>query len=191
VINPGAAVGGALGAGTLESILATPASPAAALLGLVAYDLSWALIKSAFLLVAGALLGVELHVAGLPTAMLAIVFLLLCHLGLGFGAAALVLAFRTAGPLPPAIITASTLLGGVYYSTSVIPSWLHHLSTWVPLTYSLRALRRGLLLGESPIVVAGDLARAGGFAAAGMGLGFLAMRLALRHARRAGLLTRE
>jgi ABC-type multidrug transport system permease subunit len=103
----------------------------------------------------------------------------------------MVLAFRTAGPLPPAIITASTLLGGVYYSTSVIPSWLQQLSSWIPLTYSLRALRRGLLLGESPAAVAGDLAHAALFAAAGMALGLGSLAIALRHARHAGLLTRD
>jgi ABC-2 type transport system permease protein len=191
VINPPSAAGGALGAGTLESILVTPAHPTLAFVGLVGYDLSWALLRALFLLVTGSLLGMHLVGSGAVTAALAVILMMTCHLGLGLAATALVLAFRTAGPIPPAIITASTLLGGVYYSTSVIPSWLQQLSAWVPLTYSLRALRRGLLLGESPMAVATDLGYAALFAVAGLSLGVTALSLALRHARHAGLLTRD
>ena len=41
-----------------------------------------------------------------------------------------------------------SLLGGVYYSTSVIPEVVRPLASVVPLTYGLRALRRTLLSGE-------------------------------------------
>jgi ABC-2 type transport system permease protein len=191
VINPSTAASGALGAGTLESILATPANRTLAFVGLVGYDLSWALLRALFLLVAGSLLGLQLVGGGIVTAALAVILMVACHLGLGLAMTALVLAFRTAGPIPPALITASTLLGGVYYSTTVIPSWLQQLSGWVPLTYSLRALRRGLMLGEPPAAAATDLGYAAMFAVAGLSLGVGALALALRHARHAGLLTRD
>lgn len=191
VTGPHAAVSGALGAGILESILATPARPILALVGLVGYDLSWALIRAFFLLVMGIVLGMHFVGSGALTAILALLFLVACHLGLGIGLTAMVLAFRTTGPVPAGILAASTLLGGVYYSTSVIPSWLSQVSSWVPLTYSLRAMRRGLLLGESPVAVARDLGISALFAAAGLALGFGVLTLALRHARRAGLLTRD
>ena len=41
------------------------------------------------------------------------------------------------------MLAASTLLGGVYYPTTVIPSWLASASEFVPLGYGLRALRQG------------------------------------------------
>jgi len=191
VMSPAAAVGGAIGAGTLESILATPVTPVVAITGLVGYDLSWALLRALFLLVMGAFLGAHIVGSGVLTALVAGVFLVACHLGLGLALTAMILAFRTTGPIPQGIITASTLLGGVYYSTTVIPSWLGQVSSWVPLTWSLRAMRRGLLLGESPVLVAGDLAMSALFALLGLSIGVLTLTLALRHARRAGLLTRD
>jgi ABC-2 type transport system permease protein len=191
LLAPQAAVGGAIGAGTLESVLATPAPPAAAFLGLVGYDLSWAGVRALVVLAAGLALGMPLLAAGLLSALLAAALLAVCHLGLGFAAAALVVAFRTAGPIPSGLLTVSTLLGGAYYSTTVIPSWLGDAARAVPMTYGLRAMRRGLLLGASPAEVAGDLAATLAFAVAGAAIGVTAMRLALRHARRAGLLGRE
>lgn len=191
VMSPGAALTGAIGSGTLESVLVTPAHPFGVFLGLVGYDLSWAAIKAAFVIVMGTIFGLTVLAPGLATAAVAVVLMLVCHLGLGFGLAAMVVAFRTSGPLGPAILTASTLLGGVYYSTTVIPSWIQQLSAWVPLTYSLRAMRRGLLEGETLAAAAPDLMRASAFAVAGAAIGMISMSLALRHARRAGLLGRE
>lgn len=191
VMGPSTAVSGAIGAGTLESILATPVHPVPAICGLVGYDLSWAMLRAMFLLVMGSILGMRFMGTGALTALLAAALLVACHLGLGLALSAMILAFRTTGPVPQGIITASTLLGGVYYSTSVIPSWLGHLSGWVPLTWSLRAMRRGILLGESPAAAVEDLGMAALFALLGMTFGMVTLTLALRHARRAGLLTRD
>ena len=101
---------------------------------------------------------------------------------------ALLLLTRTTGPLPNAVLVMSMFLGGVYYPTHVIPSWLHSLSTVVPLTYGLRATRQ-LLSTEAPVAAVGDdLVRLLGLGTALLIGSMLVLHLALRHARRAGSL---
>jgi ABC-2 type transport system permease protein len=51
----------------------------------------------------------------------------------------------------------SSLLGGVYYPTHIVPSWLEHISGIIPLTYGLRALRHVLLEGASLMSVRTDV----------------------------------
>jgi ABC-type multidrug transport system permease subunit len=88
----------------------------------------------------------------------------------------------------PAALTASALLGGVYYPTHVIPSWLEHLSTLVPLAPALRIVRRLLLQGAPVMDVRTDVALLAAQAAVLAAVGTLVLGTALRHARRAGTL---
>jgi hypothetical protein len=68
----------------------------------------------------------------------------------------------------------------------VIPSWIEHLSAAIPLTYALRALRRGLFQGAPLVELAGDVFVLLGLTALFAASALLAFRVALRHARRAG-----
>ena len=80
------------------------------------------------------------------------------------------------------------LLGGVYYPTQVIPSWIQYISHALPLTYGLRAIRGTLLEGMPFHQVLGDVVILAGFT---LGLALLSawlFALALRYARRAGTL---
>jgi ABC-2 type transport system permease protein len=96
--------------------------------------------------------------------------------------------FRTTGPLPKAVIGLSGFLGGVYYPTHIIPSWLHSISAALPLTYGLRALRRVLLEGAPLRSVAADVAILAAFAVVLCALAMLTFTLALRDAKRTGSL---
>src|SRR5690606_34752885 len=98
------------------------------------------------------------------------------------------IAFRTAGPLAHGVLFASTMLGGIYYPTRVIPSWIQDLSSLIPLTYGLQALRRILLEGAPLVAVAEELGILVVFIVVLMSGGALALWLALRYARRAGTL---
>lgn len=184
---PGAVASG-IRSGTLEALLATPARLPALLGGMVAYDLAWAAVRAAVLMGAGIALGAGVAWAKALTALAILALLVAAHLPIGVLGAALVLAFRTPGPLPRAVLTASVLLGGVYYPTGVVPGGLERLTALVPLTYGLRALRRTLLDGASASAVANDVAV---LAAFGAGLGLASawvFAAALAHARRAGTL---
>lgn len=185
---PGA-LGGSLGSGTLEALLVTRTPLPVILAGMAGYPLAQSLLRALLLLAGGAVAGVEVRWTALPAAGAVVVLLVGAYAGIGLLPAALVLVFRTAGPLATAVIALSSLLGGVYYSTSVIPAWLQQLSALVPLSYALRPLRRLLLGGEPFAAVAGDVGMLALFAVTLLATGALAFGAALRYARRAGTLS--
>jgi ABC-2 type transport system permease protein len=189
VINslPGA-LAGAIGSGTLESLFATPARRSAILGGMVAYPVLWSLVRVLLVLVAATLLGAGLHWDQLGATALVLALTLLVHAPFGLFAAALFLMFRTTAALPAGVLTLSSLLGGVYYPTSVIPSWLGSIADAVPLTYGLRAMRRTFLEGESLLASGSDIVALLAFAAVLVPASLLAFSMALRHARRRGSL---
>lgn len=182
---------GSIGSGTFESFLVTRTPLPVLLAGLAAYPLVQALLR-ALLVVAGAIvLGVRIEPTALPVVGVIMLLMVGAYASIGLVAAALVLIFRTSGPLITAVVAGSSLLGGVYYSTTAIPGWLQSLSAIVPLTYALRATRRLLLAGAPLESVAADVGTLALIAAVGLTLGSVIFAAALRHARRAGTLSQH
>ncbi len=184
---PGA-IGGGIASGTLEAILATPAPLSRVLLGLIGFDLMWAVIRALCLIALSAVLGVHYRLAGFPVALLGLFLTVAAYFGVSLALAAMILVFRTIGPLGSGLLAASGLLGGAYYSTSVIPSWIQQLSVVVPLTYGLRVIRKAILAGDPLSAMGTDLT------ALAIGSGILLLvggtlfAAALRHARGQGSL---
>ena len=183
------ALGAAIGRGTLEAFLATPTSPAVIFSGMSAYSVLWALVRGAVLLATGVALGVHIVWGNSLTSAFILGLLLLAHAGVGLIGGSLLLCFRTTGPLLSGVLTVSAFLGGVYYPTHVIPSWLQQVSKVLPLTYDLRALRQSALRGEPFAAVSGDVAMLAAQTGVLLAIGSLAMAVALRHARRTGTLS--
>jgi ABC-2 type transport system permease protein len=152
------------------------------------FPLLWAGVRGAILLVALALLEGPVHWAGFPLALVATLVTVLAYAGVGLMAAALILAFRTAGPLVQAVMAVSSLLGGVYYSTTVIPEPFDVLPLFIPLTYGLRLVRRTLLEGTPLSGLVGDSLALGILTLGLLALGSMAFWAALRHSRRNGSL---
>lgn len=182
------ALGSGIGSGTLEALLSTPTPMPALLVGISAFPLIMAALRAGVLLVGGCLLGVHMAAASMPLALLILAVIVLAHAAIGLISGAMVLAFRTAGPLSRLVLVASSLLGGVYYPTHVIPSWLRVVSEALPLSYGLRALRRVLLQQATLADVAPDLGVLLTETAILVGLGAGVFALAFRYARRQGTL---
>ena len=182
---PGA-LGGTISSGTLDTLLGTPSSPVAIFAAMTAYGYVWALARTLVVLIVGSLLGARLAWSQLIIGLFIISLIVLTYTGLGLISAAMIVAFRTDGPLRSGIIAISTLLGGVYYPTSVIPSWLKSISAFVPLTYGLRALRNTVLDGEPLVSVLGDIGVLIGFIVLFAAIGLASLRAAFAYARRAG-----
>jgi ABC-2 type transport system permease protein len=174
--------------GTLETLLMTPTRLPLLLVGMVGYNFSWMGLRSLLVLVAAWILGVQLVWGHGVLALAILALIILAYIPFGLMVAALVLAFRTKGPWPQLLLTVSVFLGGVYYPTHVMPSWLEGVSTAIPLTYGLRALRRTLLDGAGWHLVASDVAMLGGFVVVLLAASVAAFAFALRYARRAGTL---
>ena len=183
-----AALGSALRTGTFEALLATPTRFPMLLLGMMGYPFAWTVARAAVLLVAGWILGAHLELERIVIAILIWGLVTLAYLPFGLLAAALQLVARTPGPLPGAVLTASMFLGGVYYPTTVIPSWLGELANVVPLTYGLRALRRVFAADPPVAAIASDLGMLAMLAVVLLFASMATLQVALRHARTAGAL---
>jgi ABC-2 type transport system permease protein len=183
------ALDGAIGRGTLEAILGTPARLGATCIGMMGYGVIWALLRATLLLVAAVALGADIVWRAAPAGLAVLALTMLSYAGFGLIFSALVLLFRTTGPIPALVLTASMFLGGVYYPTSAIPSWIRDLAEFLPLTYGLRALRQIALRGEAIASVAPDLLMLAGMTAVLIATGVGLFSLALARARRNGALT--
>jgi ABC-2 type transport system permease protein len=184
---PGAIASG-IRSGTLEALLSTPAPLPVLLAGLAAYPLLWTLLRAALLLAAGAALGARFAWEGALAGFVILLLIVLAYVPFGLMAGALLLAFRTSGPLLQGVVVASMLLGGVYYPVEVVPAWIQPAAEAVPLGFGLRALRMALLEGAPPSALLPDVAVLAAMAAGWMAAGAAALAVALGHARRAGTL---
>lgn len=174
--------------GTLEALLSTRASLPAILAGLISYRFLWTLVRAMVLVLAAAALGAYFAWDRTLVALAVVGLIVLSYIPFGLMGGALVLAFRTSGPLGRAVLTISALLGGVYYPAQVVPSWLQYVSDLIPLTYGLRALRR-IILEDMPLsAVAADLGILAAATVALLTVGGFAFAGALAYARRSGTL---
>jgi ABC-2 type transport system permease protein len=172
--------------GTLEALLATPTSIPTLLAGLSGYEILFSFLRGAVMLVAAGFLGAHVAWIKVGVSVPIVALVVLAHLPVAIITAAMVLAFRTRGPLPQLLVMASMFLGGVYYPASAIPGWLQSLSAFIPLTYGLSALRAVLLEGRSVASVWQDLSILLTFTVVALVVSVAVFQAALRYARRAG-----
>jgi ABC-2 type transport system permease protein len=174
--------------GGLEALLSTPTSLPVLMAGMIGQAFTHTGFRAAILLVAAWALGAQLVWSALLASTGILMLLVVAYTAIGILAASSVLAFKTTGPLPSLILGFSALLGGVYYPTSSIPSWLQPVAEWVPLTYGLRPLRQTLLQGAPVQAVAADVAILGGFTVVLVAVSIATFSAALRYAKKRGTL---
>lgn len=174
--------------GTLEALFATPVALPTLMTGMMSYRLLYSLTEAATIMAMGILMGADFAFTRTPVAVLIVALIVLNYIPFGILGAAAVLMFRTTGPLTTIVTVSSVLLGGVYYPTKVIPSWIESFSAVIPLTYGLRALRKTALDGAALGAVAGDVLILAASAAGLIALSILIFHKALRFARRSGSL---
>ena len=174
--------------GTLEMLLITPTAPATMQLGVVAYALVYVPIRSALLLLGlGLLFGVDLYYSGLlPFSIILLAFIPFVW-GVGVTSAASVLAFRRGG-VTGLIAVGLTLTSGAFFPLELLPGWVERIADFNPLAIALRGAREAMLRGTGAADAVGVAVSLLPFAAGALGIGFLALRLALRRERRRGSL---
>jgi ABC-2 type transport system permease protein len=182
------ALASGLRTGTFEALVATPSRLPVVLTGMIAYPFLWTVLRALVLLGAGQLLGADFDLSRMLLGLVIWALITLAYVPFGILGAALLLVTRTTGPLPNAVLMASMFLGGVYYPTHVIPSWLQDLSQAIPLSYGLRAFRKALATDASLAQVLPDLGIVAVFSVGMTVVAMLVLQMALGHARRAGTL---
>jgi ABC-2 type transport system permease protein len=108
---------------------------------------------------------------------------------LGIIAASFIIVLKRGDPVTWVFNSLSSLLGGVYYPITILPGWLQFLSNFLPITYSLRAMRLALLQSYSFSALAPDILALALFSLILLPLSLLAFRYAVHRARVDGSLT--
>jgi ABC-2 type transport system permease protein len=139
-------------------------------------------------LAAGVVLGLSFHSANVAAALTSAVLAISAFAAIGVLSAVFTLVLRRGDPVLWVFGTLSWLLGGVFFPVAVLPSPLQHLSSLLPMTHALDAVRATLLNGAAIADVKNDLAVLAGFAAVGLLLGVVGLSMADNWNRRTGSL---
>jgi ABC-2 type transport system permease protein len=134
--------------GTLEALLAMPPPAWLTVLGSVSYQLAYAAAAAALTVVFavvgfGMRFDTTLASGAMAAAGAAVSLALFLSFGVGFASAVVV--FKRGGQVAGFVITGFSLLGGVYYPTSLLGSPLRYVSDVLPFTWALNVIRAGLL----------------------------------------------
>jgi ABC-2 type transport system permease protein len=176
--------------GTLEVMLVTPTRLSTILVSSSLWSFAFTSLRIVVYLAVGALVfGVNLNQANWLAALLIQALTILTFGSLGIISASFIMAFKQGNPLNMVLGTASSLLGGVYYPITVLPTWLQPFSHLLPITYSLRAMRLAVLQGYSFSALAPDMLILAVFAIVLFPLSLVAFRLGVRKAKMDGSLT--
>ena len=136
-----------------------------------------------------AFFGLQIAQANLLSVFVVLFITVLAFSSFGILSAAFVLVHKRGDPFSFVFGSLSAFLGGVYYPVTILPKFLQFSSDLLPLTYSLRALRHAILLGEPVTRLGYDLSVLTLFAAAGIPLSLIFFNRALSRAKDEGSLS--
>lgn len=178
------------GHGTLEAILLTRTSMTTVAIGRTLAHLSIFAVKVTLYLLAGVvLLGADLSQANWIALLPILALTVTTFLGLGMVSGGFFLLTREIIPLELVLGWASRFLAGVFFPVTLLPGWLQQISHWLPLTYSLEAIRGSLILGTPLRDLMTELGVLLAFSALLLPVGFLFFQWALVEAKRSGRLS--
>ena len=132
--------------GTLENLLVTQTSLPVILAGSCLYPFALMSLRTAVYIGWGAILfGFPLHAANWLGAALVLGASVLAFSGLGILSASYLLIFKRGNPVNWAVLGLSSVVGGMLYPVSVLPTWLQYVARLTPVTYSLEGMRAAIL----------------------------------------------
>jgi ABC-type multidrug transport system permease subunit len=165
--------------GTLETLLAQPISAAELALGLAGFPFLFAVFRAlAYLLLAGALLGLSFAHTDWLGVLVSFVVSGVVFAGIGIALASLVVVFKRAEAAASAGVFAIGVLGGAVFPTSVLPGWLKPLGAVVPTRFALEALR-GALFGAHGWLAPAMILLGAGVVTVGLSLWLFSAAIAL------------
>jgi ABC-2 type transport system permease protein len=175
--------------GTLEIMLLSPTRLSVILLSSSLWSYILTTIQVVLYLLVGAFVfGADLSNANIGGSLLIMFLSIASFTGIGVLSAALVLIVKKGDPVSLILNGASSLLAGVFYPVAVLPNWLEPLSSILPLTYALDAMRLAMLQGYSIYELRFDILVLLAFTLILTPLSFLVFRRALKRAKREGSL---
>jgi ABC-2 type transport system permease protein len=175
--------------GTLEAMLVSPTPTSIVIFSSAAWDFTYGGIRIViYLLFATLVFGVQLHVNSFIALALGIGLTLLSSAGLGILSASFILYFKRGNPINFLLSGTTTLLGTVFFPVEQLPEWVRPASDYLPVTWSLRIVRGGLLQGKTFSELQGELLALAVLTLILLPVGLYFSRFAIRRAKREGSL---
>lgn len=185
--TPVATVRAELQAGTFERMVLSPFGPVRSIASLLLFPLCLSVAIGVLSLVfAGVVFGLNLRWSTAPLALpvAALGALAFAPFGLAMASAVVLLKQTNAGAT--FVMTGVSLLAGIYFPVSLLPSWIRWAADVQPFTPAIDLLRK-LLVGTPLRDSAGvELAKLAGFAVVALPLSLLLLRAAVERSRRRG-----
>lgn len=176
--------------GTLEAMLTSPTHVFLIITASSLWNYALTTIRVICYLVLGGLaLGLDLGRANFLAAAFTLMLTIFAFSGIGIWAASFIMVLKRGEPVTWLFGSASTLLGGVYFPPTVLPSTLQVLSTLFPITYALHAMRLALLQGAPFQTLWPDLIALTIFGTVLLPSSLIAFRFAVNWAKADGSLT--
>ncbi|MEW5806782.1 MAG: ABC transporter permease [Acidobacteriota bacterium] len=175
--------------GTLEAMLVTPTRTPMVIFS----SATWEFIFSSFRVVVYLALGtflfnVQVHMESLLAFCIVLLLTILSFSGIGILSASFILYFKKGDPINFFITSVMTLFGGVLFPYEKLPPYLMKISYFLPITYSLNAIRDALLKGAPLGKLQNEVLILAIFAIVIVPLSLLAARFAIRKAKEEGSL---
>ncbi len=144
--------------GTLEPLLVTQVSLPVVLIGSAIYPFALTTLRvGVYLGWGGVLFGFPLGSANWVSAVVVLLATLLSFSGLGIFSSAYLLLFKRGNPSKWFFLSVSSVVGGILFPVSILPSWLQVIAHLNPVTYALDAMRAALLDGAGLAAIARPL----------------------------------
>ena len=175
--------------GTLEIMLLSPTRLSVILLSSSLWSYLLTTLRVVLYLIVGAFVfGADLGNANIGGSLLVMLLSIASFTGIGVLSAAVVLIIKKGDPIALIINGASSLLAGVFYPVAILPNWLEPISSVLPLTYALDAMRLAMLQGHSIYELRNDILILLAFTFVLTPISFLVFRRALKRAKKEGSL---
>jgi len=140
--------------GTLEAMLVTQTNIPTIILSSSVYSFIITSFRVFIFLLIGVLfLGFQIDNANYFAALLVLIITIVSFSCLGIVSASFIMVYKKGNPLNWIFVNISWLLGGVLYPITVLPEWLQKVSYFLPITYSLKAMRLSLIKGYSTLEI--------------------------------------
>ena len=165
--------------GTMENLLAMPASPFEIMIGKIVPYLAVGAVQVAVVLVAAKLLFDVPFVGSLPLLLTAILIFVLSLVLLGYTISTVARSQMQAMQLTFFFFLPSLLLSGFMFPFRGMPGWAQWLGEFFPLTHFLRVIRAVMLKGADWHIVAFEVSVLGVFILAYAGLALLRFKRTL------------
>jgi ABC-2 type transport system permease protein len=173
--------------GTFDRLLLSPFGAIRSVIAMSLFPMLFSFLIAALTIALGCVLfGLELHWSTVPLAIPVMLLVLLSFLPFGLLFAALTVLVKQGTVGTSWVVAALSIIGGLYFPVSLLPSWLQTIAKLQPFTAATDILRHLLVnssLGESPGT---SLLKLAGFALVLLPISIFALGRAIRTGQRRG-----